>query len=929
MEHHGDRVLAGGWIGLAVLSCLLALPGGSAGAQECADCHADKNMLSPETPGRTVDSLFVPADVLKGTVHTDLGCQDCHKDAVLTDMEHPKDLKSVECSECHDKEASVFQQSTHGKRLAAGDELAPRCKDCHGTHDIFPPTDRRSRIYRMNVPAACGTCHAEGHSVAQQRQLGEKGVVEAYRESIHFEGLFKRGLLGAAVCSDCHGAHDVLPHEDENSRINRRQVANTCMRCHAEIEKVHVKVINEKLWEEKPGQIPVCVDCHSPHKIRRVKYAESVSDDDCLACHGKADARRADGRSVFIDSQEVLHSAHTKVTCAMCHSNLLPGEKRPCAHVGRVECSKCHEEEAALQADSIHGKLHAQGNSDAPECVTCHGTHGVKRRDQPDSPISVRNIPVLCARCHRTGQPATLLRNHEIDGITEAYTESIHGKGLLESGLLVTAVCTSCHTAHHPLPKTDPASSISPGNVAATCGACHAGVFEEFSKSIHSPLVSSSTKRLPACNDCHSSHTINRVDSGDFRAQIVDRCGACHQDLTEAYFETYHGKAARLGGKAVAECGDCHSAHSILPPDDPNSTLSRENIVATCGRCHEGSHRQFAGYLTHATHKDQDKYPILYYTFLFMTALLLGTLAFFTLHTLLWLPRSFKLMLERRKHPHPADEPYVRRFLPYHRATHLIVILSFFGLAITGMTLKFSYAEWAQFLARVFGGQESTAMIHRVCAIATFVYFAMHLIFLWRNKAGRKLSLIRLVLHPESMFPNLRDLKEFGQTIKWFLGKGPRPDYGRFTYWEKFDYFAVFWGVAVIGLTGLILWFPEQFTLLLPGWMVNVATIVHSDEALLAAGFIFTVHFFNTHFRPERFPMDPVIFTGAVPLSEFKEERPREYRLAVEAGTLESMYVPKPSSQFVRWATVFGLSMLVIGLTLIGLIVYAMYIAYR
>ena len=96
--------------------------------------------------------------------------------------------------------------------------------------------------------------------------------------------------------------------------------------------------------------------------------------------------------------------------------------------------------------------------------------------------------------------------------------------------------------------------------------------------------------------------------------------------------------------------------------------------------------------------------------------------------------------------------------------------------------------------------------------------------------------------------------------MKWFVGKGPRPNYGRWTYWEKFDYLAVFWGVAIIGFSGLVLWFPVFFTKFFPGWVINVSQIIHSDEALLAVGFIFTVHFFNTHFRPEAFPMDTVIF---------------------------------------------------------------------
>jgi hypothetical protein len=130
-------------------------------------------------------------------------------------------------------------------------------------------------------------------------------------------------------------------------------------------------------------------------------------------------------------------------------------------------------------------------------------------------------------------------------------------------------------------------------------------------------------------------------------------------------------------------------------------------------------------------------------------------------------------------------------------------------------------------------------------------------------------------------------------------------------------------------VSGLILWFPEFFTNFMPGWAINVATIIHSDEALLAVGFIFTIHFFNTHFRPEKFPMDPVIFTGRVPLDEFKLDRPREYRELVESGKLEERLVDPPSPDMLRIWRIFGFTALAIGLTLIALIIYAAIYAYR
>jgi cytochrome b subunit of formate dehydrogenase len=179
------------------------------------------------------------------------------------------------------------------------------------------------------------------------------------------------------------------------------------------------------------------------------------------------------------------------------------------------------------------------------------------------------------------------------------------------------------------------------------------------------------------------------------------------------------------------------------------------------------------------------------------------------------------------------------------------------------------------------------------------------------------------------MLFNKKDLDDFKGSMKWFLGKGERPEYGRWTYWEKFDYFAVFWGMIVIGSTGFVLWFPEFFTNFIPGFMINVATIIHSDEALLATGFIFTIHFFNTHLRPEKFPMDVCIFTGRVPLEEFKMDRPKEYEELVRKGELNKYLVEAYPPLVLKAIKAFGWTALTIGFSMIIWIIYAMLFAYR
>ena len=277
----------------------------------------------------------------------------------------------------------------------------------------------------------------------------------------------------------------------------------------------------------------------------------------------------------------------------------------------------------------------------------------------------------------------------------------------------------------------------------------------------------------------------------------------------------------------------------------------------------------------------------------------------------------------------PETERQVVRFSRLERVLHVIMIVSFISLALTGMTLKFSYTGWANVLSRILGGYESAGYIHRIAAIFMFGIFFAHLYNVLQRKRKEAGSIRGLLLGPNTMLPTKQDLREFIASIKWFLNLGPRPQYGRWTYWEKFDYFAVFWGVFIIGSTGLMLWFPEFFTLLIPGQFINVATIIHSDEALLAVGFIFTVHFFNTHLRPEKFPMDLVIFTGRVPLEEFKEERPREFEDLKNSGELENMMTDPYPPIVLRTVKVFAWTALSFGFLLIVMIIYAMVFAYR
>lgn len=269
------------------------------------------------------------------------------------------------------------------------------------------------------------------------------------------------------------------------------------------------------------------------------------------------------------------------------------------------------------------------------------------------------------------------------------------------------------------------------------------------------------------------------------------------------------------------------------------------------------------------------------------------------------------------------------RFSRLQRILHICMIVSFMSLALTGLTLKFSYTRWAAVLSHLLGGFENAGYIHRTAAVVMFGVFVTHLVDLYKLKKREHGTWRSLLLGPGSMMLNRTDLKEFVGTLKWFVGRGERPAYGRWTYWEKFDYFAVFWGIAVIGSTGLTLWFPVFFTRFLPGWFLNVATIIHSDEALLATGFIFTVHFFNTHLRPEKFPMDITVFTGRMPLEELERDKPREYEELVASGKLEEKMEEAYQPIVTQTIRAFAWAALAVGFSIVLWIIYAMLFAYR
>ncbi|OPA79561.1 rhodanese-like domain-containing protein [Campylobacter pinnipediorum] len=471
------------------------------------------------------------------------------------------------------------------------------------------------------------------------------------------------------------------------------------------------------------------------------------------------------------------------------------------------------------------------------------------------------------------------------------------------------------------------------------CKTCHKKEKSHFEKSVHSPFVTQDLKegrKLPNCTDCHGVHIADKNGKvyKELKQLSQENCGVCHEKQQSLYHETFHGKALLLNkpGDAirVAACYDCHGTHNVLNMDKEESTLHINNRVKTCGECHVDSNINFVGFIAHADHTDAEKYPLLHTAYVFMTGLVIVVFLFFGVHTLLW---SMKLIQTRMAYPKEwkeakqkahNDKMTIKRFSTLHLIQHLFMASSFLGLAFSGLPQKFYTAPWANKMIELMGGIEVATFIHHLSAVIMFAVFFSHIaeIIVVQTRKGK--GFFSRLFDADSLVPRIQDFKDMKAHFLWFFGKGERPQFDRWTYWEKFDYIAVFWGMFIIGFSGLVLWFPTFFSNFMPGWMINLSTLVHSDEALLATGFIFAIHFFNTHFRADRFPMDMVIFSGTLTEEEIKQERKHWYDRLVKNGDLKRLYHENENYAWYKPIAKFaGFAMLITGLVFLFMMIYA------
>ncbi len=602
-----------------------------------------------------------------------------------------------------------------------------------------------------------------------------------------------------------------------------------------------------------------------------------LRNDRCLRCHGKENYSREDAygkdRPLHVTAEKFKESVHGGGDCVSCHQDIvkIPHKKGVDRQVG---CVRCHLDlwEEAQQ-------------------------NGGTEKDQ------------------RLGVVAEKI---------QSYMGSVHARPSIDDQSRTNATCYNCHDAHYITPTDTINNPESRLKTPLICGQCHTETLDTYMTSVHGKEIGSGNTGAAVCSDCHATHSVAVSNDLPGRLAITAKCGNCHQEMMESYLETYHGKITRLGYSETAKCYDCHGSHGIKRVTEPDSKVHNGNRLETCRTCHADATEGYVTFQPHGTTNNFAEYPEMWLASKGMIGLLLGTFSFFWLHSALWFYREYQDRKHGKNRPHimledlPQAKTHFRRFTRWWRLAHLVGALSIMLLALTGLTVLFSGSSWAPYVMNLLGGPVSAGILHRAGAIGFMSVFFIHLFyFAWHIGSNWRTF---DWFGPNSLVPNWHDLGDAIAMFRWFFGLDKRPVLDHYSYWEKFDYWAPFWGMTIIGVSGMMMWYPAVTASFLPGWVFNVAAIVHGEEAILAIVFLFTVHFFNNHFRPDKFPLDTTMFTGRVPLEHYRHEHRREYDRLVASGELDKYLVSAPSEPLSYGSKLLGTVLIVIGLSLLTLV---------
>jgi cytochrome b subunit of formate dehydrogenase len=639
-----------------------------------------------------------------------------------------------------------------------------------------------------------------------------------------------------------------------------------------------------------------------------------AADKDCLACHSDPTMKSESGKSLHIDPAKHKDSVHGDLgcttchvgvkeyphpknmkmpTCATCHSDEVAqvpqsvhsilgkdacaschGKTHEVQHADKLvpqQCATCHEDAVHGFEQGVHAAATKNGEKQAPTCLACHGSpHQIVAADDPKSPVHHNNIPATCGNCH--GQKIVMESVGQSTQEFHSYEESVHGRAVA-NGSTKAAVCTDCHGVHEIRRASDDKSTIFKFNIPTTCAKCHESVKTEFMQSIHGQAISKGNSLAPVCTDCHGIHSIkSHLDpNSSVAAKNLARttCARCHEGVrlsqefgveggrTSTYLASYHGLASELGSNVVANCASCHGVHNILPSSDPRSTINRANLVKTCGQCHPGVTDKFVVGKVHvdAPLSADIGSKAVRWIRAFYLSMILAVIGGMVLHNLIiWRSKAIQ-----RRDQFPRT---ITRMNTSQRWQHLVLLTSFITLVVTGFALKYPDS----FLSMIPGmGEKARGIVHRIAAVCMIGASVYHLVYLFAARDGRRMV--------RDMLPEPKDAFDAMGTMRYYLGLGgSKPEFKRFTYAEKAEYWALVWGVIVMAATGTALWAKVWVGHLFPRWWLDIATSIHLYEAILASLAIVVWHFYQIFVDPDVYPMNWAWWDGKVSEHHYREE---------------------------------------------------------
>ncbi len=589
-------------------------------------------------------------------------------------------------------------------------------------------------------------------------------------------------------------------------------------------------------------------------RSRRVENAE------CLTCHDD------------IKPDLYTASVHGKNLCTSCHADItvLPHPDK----LNKPVCNQCHRIEAEIYNSSDHGVALKAGINEVASCRNCHGEpHAILNSRDKESPIYRSNIPKTCASCHEDQEKMAKYALTEKMPF-KSYSKTVHGKALMEKGLISAAICTDCHGSHDLYSMANPKSKIYRANVPSTCGKCHENVSKIYERSVHGKAVLAGRREAPVCTDCHGEHTIKSRDeptSSIYPTAISEKtCPRCHAsetivskyrlpgNMVKTYMESYHGLASKGGSTTVANCASCHGAHDILPANDPDSSVNKANLPRTCGKCHPGAGERLAKGSVHISPSVTRDKAVFYVTlfYIFLIVMTIGGMSIY-----IGLDYLTKL---REHYNRMRAEAKISRWTFNERFQHGLLLITFTILAYTGFALRFSEAWWAFPFTVMKGAFDWRRGLHRATAIVFCLLCAYHIGFLLFTKRGRN--------EFKAFLPKQKDFVDLYKMLKYNLGiSKERPKFERFNFVEKSEYWALIWGSLIMILTGGLLTFDNLTMRYFPKWLLDVAATIHFYEAVLATLAIIIWHLYFSIFSPEHYPMNWSWITGHTTEDERRE----------------------------------------------------------